>query len=210
MVNCLPNPFAYFKHYLDLSISLITSSLLSCKYLADTALEIEKLHTFRTQPFSLLHSRFSRRDEVERANQRKLESIQAETRVFKSSDTGDVQKLDSNSLAPRELALKLDAQVMLVKNLDKTFVNGAVGKVVGFNEESGYPIVSFNLKHGLVEEREICDEAFSINDGSGAVIAQRIQVPLILAWAISIHKSQGQTLDRLIVDSKRNFPFCEL
>ncbi len=79
-----------------------------------------------------------------------------------------------------------------------------MGKVVGFQEESGNPIVAFNLKDGIVEEKEIGDEIFTITDGSSTV-AQRIQVPLILAWAISIHKSQGQTLDRLIVDLGKIF-----
>jgi hypothetical protein len=64
---------------------------------------------------SLTSLRFARRDEVERANQRKLESIHAEPKIFESKDSGDAEKLKSGTLAPKELILKLDAQVMLGK-----------------------------------------------------------------------------------------------
>lgn len=121
---------------------------------------------------------------------------------------------------------------MLIKNLVQgQLVNGSIGKVVKFGtlselaqdetlakseEKDGvfrpdsnrgslparaWPVVKFI--NGV--ERVITPVDFEINNAEGKMEARRVQVPLILAWALSVHKSQGQTLERVKVDLKRTF-----
>lgn len=136
-------------------------------------------------------------------------------------------------LASQVIRLKEHAQVMLLKNMDADLVNGSIGVVVGFVgkgkyrkketvarlrtpnrikdsfiDDSGdidmktpYPVVKFSGDRILVLEREV----WSVELPGGKEAASRSQIPLMLAWAISIHKSQGQTLDRVKVDLGKVF-----
>lgn len=137
-----------------------------------------------------------------------------------------------NCLAPEVMTLKEEAQVMLLKNIDTDLVNGSIGVVVGFVGRGKYrkpekvarlrtpnriketftedgeidmmtpfPVVKFSGGRELVLERE----TWSVELPGGRDSASRSQIPLMLAWAISIHKSQGQTLDRVKVDLGKVF-----
>lgn len=99
-----------------------------------------------------------------------------------------------------ELKLKLHAQVMLVKNLDitKGLCNGSRGVIVGFAD--GYPEVQFENKRTLT----IRSEKWEIKEG-GRAIAAFTQIPLILAWALTIHKCQGMTVDKAVMDLSSAF-----
>jgi len=113
---------------------------------------------------------------------------------------------------PRVFEVKLDAQVMLLKNIDVAagFANGSRGVVVSIakasTDQAASPpsgdtanlVIGVRFKNGEVKEIE--QNSFEIRDGDECVIASRTQFPLRLAWAITIHKSQGQTLDALEVD----------
>jgi ATP-dependent exoDNAse (exonuclease V) alpha subunit len=113
----------------------------------------------------------------------------------------NVETLKRNVLAPEVLELKKDAEVMFVaNNFDKGYVNGSRGKVVKFNED-GQPVVKLqsNGQHITVEIKK-----WNIEEGED-VIAQVKQLPLRLAWAITIHKSQGMTLDGAEIDLTRAF-----
>jgi ATP-dependent DNA helicase PIF1 len=68
-----------------------------------------------------------------------------------------------------------------------------------------YPLVAFTLADGTVRHLLVMPEEWKIELPSGEVQAQRSQLPLILAWALSIHKAQGQTLERVKIDLKRIF-----
>jgi ATP-dependent DNA helicase PIF1 len=107
----------------------------------------------------------------------------------------------------KELSLKKGCQVMLVKNLDfkASLVNGSVGTVEGFCENTGYPIVRFT--HGVT--RVIGAEDFSLKKGEVTVSSIK-QVPLILAWAITIHKSQGMTFDYVEMDLSYAFEYHQV
>lgn len=152
---------------------------------------------------------YSLRRQVDDANDRQLRMLPGEPRVFNARDIGKesyTSKLDSNSLAPSRLILKLNAQVMLIKNIDQTLVNGSRGVVIGFEASDGrsgemYPVVRFENNRNYLCKPE--DWSMEV-PGEGEV-AKRIQVPLILAWAMSIHKSQGQTLERVVVDLQTVF-----
>ncbi|SCV04864.1 LANO_0G13102g1_1 [Lachancea nothofagi CBS 11611] len=258
---------------------------------------------------------YSTRNEVERANISRLNGLPGGCHTYNAIDGGDMkdeatkQKLLSNFLAPKELKLKIGAQVMMIKNMDETLVNGSLGKIIDFIDQRTYMFyervrnepeietselelmrqgkVKMNDPHDdddlnqkvirkkmmkdsfckadsqvphekldesifdflltatkdlsdsqrtnierkkvLLEEirasssgRKLPFVRFLTPDGSSRLVlvqpedwaiedehqkplVSRIQLPLMLAWALSIHKSQGQTLPKVKVDLRRIF-----
>lgn len=195
---------------------------------------------------------FPTRNEVERSNQKRLEALKSKSYRYDAFDTGDPnlkQKLLQNMMAPQTLELRKGAQVMLIKNMDETLVNGSLGTVVGFMSEAAasiggieshgmdpedapkddvmlkrikafsrelessssshdhkeYPVVTFHSVDGTPRTILIVPEEWKSELPTGEVQACRKQVPLILAWALSIHKAQGQTLERVKVDLGKIF-----
>ncbi|TKY85837.1 hypothetical protein EX895_005378 [Sporisorium graminicola] len=171
---------------------------------------------------------FPMRNEVDRANMERLNALQTESQSYRAQDGGTLQgeareRVLANSIALSVLHLKKGAQVMLIKNLDETLVNGSVGKVIDFMDDAEYdkqtgaldmsefqqkedrdqtprtstrkwPLVRFHLSNGQTRDYLARPESWKTELPDGEVQASRTQVPLILAWAMSIHKSQGQTL----------------
>ncbi|XP_035490514.1 ATP-dependent DNA helicase PIF1 isoform X1 [Scophthalmus maximus] len=145
------------------------------------------------------------KDDVELTNENKLQQLPGSVRVFEAhdSDTALVKTIDVHSPVSRLIQLKVGAQVMLTKNLDvsRGLVNGARGVVVAF--DSG--------KHGLPRVRFLCGVTEVLKPerwvfkSSGGIHLSRQQLPLKLAWAISIHKSQGMTLDCVEISLARVF-----
>jgi ATP-dependent DNA helicase PIF1 len=111
-----------------------------------------------------------------------------------------VEQLNKCTNAPETLVLAIGAQVMLTKNksLDEGLVNGSRGVVIDINEV-GSPIVMFDNGQQVT----ITPEVFVIESGE-SVISRR-QIPLILAWALTIHKCQGATLTSVITDLSEVF-----
>jgi ATP-dependent DNA helicase PIF1 len=94
-----------------------------------------------------------------------------------------------------KLTLSIDTRVMLIKNLDveKGLVNGAIGTVIGF-DKLGYPIVQF--KSGI--QTSVAPITWELELGNSKVSG--VQIPLMLAWAVTIHKSMSLTLDSAVMD----------
>lgn len=109
--------------------------------------------------------------------------------------------MKKNCLTPERLVVKKKALVMFVKNnIDEGYANGTMGRVIDFTEREGYPIVRiFNGKEILVKPTE-----WNI-DEDGEIKATIKQIPLRLAWAITIHKSQGMSLDAAEIDLGKSF-----
>lgn len=126
-------------------------------------------------------------------NESKLENLKTESKTFNAQDSdASMQKLlDMQVPAPGKLILKIGAQVMLLKNINISdgLVNGARGVVVKYNKE-GLPIIKFKNN----KEYEAKHEKWMIKTPTGNIVSRK-QIPLRLAWAFSIHKSQGLTLD---------------
>ena len=147
---------------------------------------------------------YSLRNEVDESNKRKLTELVGKEYHYDAIDSGDVAKL-KDMLAPVKLTIKVGAQVMLVKNTEDTdLVNGTVGRVVSINS-GGWPVVDF-LSSNKTWRRGITigPEKFTMEKDS-IIFASRVQVPLVLAYAMSIHKSQGQTLTVARVDLGKVF-----
>lgn len=138
--------------------------------------------------------------DVDRINKQELGKIIAKPKTYDMSAKGAknlVDNLKRGCLAPEELVLKIGAIVMFVRNKfsghSPIYVNGTMGTVIGFSG-SNMPIVQ--TRHGKVEAER---ERWTIEDGGG-VKAEIIQIPLKLAWAITVHKSQGLSLDCAEID----------
>jgi ATP-dependent DNA helicase PIF1 len=187
-----------------------------------------------------------------------MRNLQGKTYEFMSEDGGSIKdlaardRLLSNCMAPQRLVLKKGAQVMLIKNIDDSLVNGSIGNVIAFmsdrtfeiydndpdlfdseyNDELKldgnfleskkklqslmnknatadtaklYPMVRFVLTDGTSRALLCHPEDWKVELPNGEVQASRRQIPLILAWALSIHKAQGQTLQRVKVDLRKVF-----
>lgn len=146
---------------------------------------------------------FTHNIDVETINQRHLDKLASDSRTYSMATKGSkssVEQLRKSVLAPEVLTVKIGAEVMFVaNNFAEGFVNGTRGKVIGFS--SGLPEVQL---HG--NERIIVVEAHSWSlQEDGRTRAEVTQLPLRLAWAITIHKSQGMSLDAAEIDLSRAF-----
>jgi len=149
---------------------------------------------------------FSHNADVDRLNNEILAKLPGKPYVFAMSSRGPdalVIALKKGCLSPETLYLKVRAAVMFTKNNPKKgFVNGTLGTVEGFDNESGYPFVK--MRNGQRIEVEPMDWTVEEN---GKVRAQILQLPLRLAWAITVHKSQGMNLDEAVMDLSDVFEF---
>ena len=118
------------------------------------------------------------------------------------------ESLKKSCLAPETLQLKIGAQVMFVKNnFDAGYVNGTLGEVIDFDMK-GLPVVrTFNGDEITVTpvSWEVREESVGLVSTETSVIASISQLPIRLAWAITIHKSQGMSLDAAEIDLSRAF-----
>lgn len=175
---------------------------------------------------------FPLRNQVEDANNRMLQSLPGNIMVYKARDSGPMRdKMEQNTLAPTTLQLKINAQVMMLKNQSGGgmggLVNGSLGVVVGFVNRPAendnmvgsdgrskgsfnapgeeLPLVKFTMDNGTTREMVVGREEWKIELPNGDIQGSRIQIPLNLAWSLSIHKSQGQTLPKVKVDLGKVF-----
>ena len=107
---------------------------------------------------------------------------------------------NKNCRADREIFLKKGCRVMLLINMDfdRGLINGSCGVIQGFNDET----INITFDNGVNTNIPMHEFEYYYND---KVVALRQQYPLKLAYGITIHKSQGMTLDKLVVDCKRVF-----
>ena len=140
--------------------------------------------------------------DIDTLNQSRLDALKADSHVFEMQTKGNkvkVEQLLRSVLAPEILELKTGAEVMFVANNPQAgFANGSRGRVTGFDD--GQPLVK------LAGGRRVKVQPHSWKlEEDGRVRAEVAQLPLRLAWAITIHKSQGMSLDAAQVDLSRSF-----
>ncbi|MBO4984616.1 MAG: AAA family ATPase [Bacteroides sp.] len=146
----------------------------------------------------------TKRDTVDHINEKKLAELPGEAATFWGLIEGDFP--ESSLPTPLELTLKAGAQVIFIKNdFDKRWVNGTIGTVTGYDpvEETIYvltedgkecdvkPELWRNIRYTYNEEKKEVEEE---------VLGTFKQFPIRLAWAITVHKSQGLTFSRVVID----------
>ncbi|HXK38969.1 MAG TPA: PIF1 family DEAD/DEAH box helicase [Candidatus Paceibacterota bacterium] len=149
---------------------------------------------------------YSHNADVDRINDKELANISGDVHKFVMTSGGKsalVETLKRGCLSPETLSLKIGARVMFTKNdIERKFVNGTLGAIAGFEKETGYPVVKTNSgRTFFVEPME-----WHVEDG-GKVLARIEQIPLRLAWAITVHKSQGMSLDGAHMDLSQAFEY---
>ncbi len=115
-----------------------------------------------------------------------------------------VDSIKRGCLSPETLALKVGARVMFTKNDTTThrFANGTLGEVLDFDKETGLPVIKTRGGSRVnIEPME-----WSMGE-HGKILARVTQVPLRLAWAMTVHKSQGMSLDGAHMDLSDVFEF---
>ena len=148
---------------------------------------------------------------VEKINIEKLNNIPSSGENYEAEFSGEksyIEMLKKNCIAREFLMLKVGSQVMMLKNIyqKEGIINGSNGIVIGFSAKKRYPIVHFENGTELIigpEKWEIT--RFNFNTGELETLAVMQQIPLILSWAITIHKSQGMTMDKVECDLKESF-----
>ncbi|MCD6436144.1 MAG: AAA family ATPase [Clostridiales bacterium] len=159
----------------------------------DSDIKATKLHTHKL--------------DVDAYNNFELNKLEGQESVYEMYSEGVpylIKSLKDNyCLAPETLKLKIDAVVMFVKNnFNKGFVNGTIGKVIAFDDNDNYPIVETYSGNKIIAY----PEKWIIEEG-GETVASLSQVPLRLAWAITVHKSQGMSLDCAEIDLSKTFEY---
>lgn len=149
---------------------------------------------------------FTHNKDVDALNLAELAKLRGPRKRFTMRGTGSkpmVEGLMKTCLSPQTLDLAVDAMVMCTKNnFEAGYVNGTLGRVIDFAHGTSYPIIETSDGRRITVE----PATWTIAE-DGKVRAEIAQMPLRLAWAITIHKSQGMSLDAAEIDLRNAFAF---
>lgn len=131
---------------------------------------------------------YTHNENVDSINEEAFQKLKGEIRSFHMTTKGKasiVETLKKNCLAPEVLNLKIGAKVICIKNAqDRSYVNGSMGEVTSFDKDGSPVVILLNGKRVT-----ILPDSWKIEE-EGKVRAELQQLPLRLAWAITVHKSQ--------------------
>lgn len=150
--------------------------------------------------------------QAEQINRQKLDQLIGEDEanhiMRASGKETSIAFLKKNCLAQENILLRKGSQVMMLKNtyIKQGIINGSIGIVTGFSGKEKYPIVRFNNgEQCMITPEDWSTEVFNEEKRTKEIVATIRQIPLTLAWAITIHKSQGMTLDYVLCDLSKVF-----
>jgi len=145
-------------------------------------------------------------NKAESINNEEMGKINLPKQLYQATYEGVVDRIEhlkKNCLAQDNLLLKINAQVMMIKNTYQKdgIINGSLGVVRDFSVKKNYPIVEFvNGSLLTISPEEWLIERFDELKQEMIIEAKMTQIPLVASWAITIHKSQGLTLDKIYCD----------
>ena len=149
---------------------------------------------------------FTHNTDVDSINEKHIQQLTSTPHEFVMIETGSsalTEGLKRGCLSPNTLMLKKGAIVMCTKNnLAAGYVNGTLGTVIGFAKPSGEPIIETHSGREITIARSEW-----IIEEQGKIKAKISQIPLRLAWAITIHKSQGMSMDAAAIDLSKTFEY---
>lgn len=155
-----------------------------------------------TEPDTKLYTHNLDADAINTAELSKLGGLVKTYEMKSGGNPKLVEILKRQCISPETLTLKIGAVVMFTRNnFERGYVNGTVGKIVEFNAQ-GVPVVETKDGERLVPE----SAEWELEDRFGSTAWIR-QTPLKLAWAITVHKSQGMSLDQASIDLSKVFEF---
>ena len=151
--------------------------------------------------------------QADKVNESKLEALPGDAVTFGADITGEFP--ENSYPADEVLTLKKGAQVMFIRNdSDAGFYNGKIGKVTDISANGQVTVTDSDGMDIIVEPTEWTNSQYVLNDESGeieqSVVGTFRQLPLRIAWAITIHKSQGLTFDKVIIDAGSAFAFGQV
>ena len=151
--------------------------------------------------------------QADKVNSMKLDELPGEAKTFGAEIEGEFPE---NSYPAEEvLALKKGAQVMFIRNDSEAgFYNGKIGKVTDIKSNGQVTVTDSDGLDIIVSPAEWTNSQYVLDDASGeiqqSVVGTFKQLPLRIAWGITIHKSQGLTFDKVIIDAGAAFAFGQV
>ncbi len=221
--RCYPTPY-FFEAKVFREIDLVSIELLKAYRQTDkkfvAVLDRIRNNTTTASDLQLLNNRYgteiaqseadlyvtlaTRRDQVDYINEKKLAELPGESIMFQGEIWGDFP--ESSLPTSQELILKPGAQIIFIKNdFEKRWVNGTIGTISGFDpiEETLY-VITDDGKECDVKKEIWRNIRYTYNEQKKEIEEEELgsfkQFPVRLAWAITIHKSQGLTFSRVVID----------
>ena len=188
-------------HFIDL-LNNLRHNFISQEHISILNKKVITDSEFDKNGYITLSTHNARADEI---NAKELTKIKSKSYFYTAEITGEfpehIYPIDN------QLELKLGSQVMFVKNdvgLEKNYYNGKIGEVINLTDYEITVLFPDEKKRIIVEKYEWSNMKFSLNEAtqeiSEEVTGTFVQYPLKLAWAITVHKSQGLTFDKAILD----------